>query len=143
MDRKLSEPSEHVDELARNIISAAIEVHTRHRIAMYWQGNLGPGFLESVYEESLCLELHSRKIPFERQKKFNVYFKDSLVGEGRIDLLIGSNLIVELKAVEALASIHFAQVTSYLRAMKLQLALLINFNVPLLKDTTVRCFKEL
>lgn len=123
-DRKLSEPSEYVDELGRNIISAAIEVHR----------NLGPGFLESVYEESLCVELKSRNIPFERQKKFDIYFKDSLVGEGRIDLLIDNNLIVELKAVESLAPIHFAQVTSYLKATKLQLALLINFNVPLLKE---------
>jgi GxxExxY protein len=124
IDKKLSEPSAYVDELARNVISAAIEVHR----------NLGPGFLESVYEESLCLELKLRNILFERQKKFDIYFKDSLVGEGRIDLLIDNNLIVELKAVEALAPLHYAQVTSYLKAMNLQLALLINFNVPLLKD---------
>jgi GxxExxY protein len=124
IDKKLSEPSAHVDELARNVISAAIEVHR----------NLGPGFLESVYEESLCLELKLRNIPFDRQKKFDIYFKDSLVGEGRIDLLIDNNLIVELKAVEVLAPLHYAQVTSYLKAMNLQLALLINFNVPLLKD---------
>lgn len=122
--KKLFEPSEYVDELARDVISAAIEVHR----------NLGPGFLESVYEESLCYELQLRNIPFERQKKFDIYFKDSLVGEGRIDLLVDYNLIVELKAVEALAPIHYAQVTSYLKAMKLQLALLINFNVPLLKQ---------
>jgi len=133
MDRKLSEPSAYVDELARNVISAAIEVHR----------NLGPGFLESVYEESLCVELKSRNIFFERQKKFDIYFKDSLVGEGRIDLLIDNNLIVELKAVEVLAPIHFAQVTSYLKAMKLQLALLINFNVPLLKEGIKRIINSI
>jgi len=133
MDRKLSEPSAYVDELARNVISAAIEVHR----------NLGPGFLESVYEESLSIELKLRNIPFERQKKFDIYFKNSLVGEGRIDLLIDNNLIVELKAVEALAPIHFAQVTSYLKAMKLQLALLINFNVPLLKEGIKRIINSI
>jgi len=133
MDRKLSEPSAYVDELARNVISAAIEVHR----------NLGPGFFEAVYEESLCVELKSRNIFFERQKKFDIYFKDSLVGEGRIDLLIDNNLIVELKAVEVLAPIHFAQVTSYLKAMKLQLALLINFNVPLLKEGIKRIINSI
>ena len=119
-----TEPERIVDELAHEVIGCAIEVH-RH---------LGPGFLESVYEEALAIEFRMRGIPYERQKVIAVSYKDSPVGEGRLDFLVGGRLVVELKAVEALAPIHRAQVISYLRATCLQLGLLFNFNVPLLKD---------
>ena len=112
------------DELTGKIIGAAIEVH-RH---------LGPGFLESVYEEALCVELELRKIPFDRQRPIGVDYKGHSVGQGRLDLLVGDKLLVELKAVDRLAPIHNAQVISYLKATHLHLGLLINFNVPLLKD---------
>ncbi len=118
------EPDADVDELARRVIGAAIEVH-RH---------LGPGFLESVYEEALCVELELREIPFERQRPIGVDYKGHSVGQGRLDLLVGDRLLIELKAVDRLAPIHNAQVMSYLKATKLHLGLLINFNVPLLKD---------
>jgi len=117
------EPNKDVDRLAREVIGAAIEVH-RH---------LGAGFLESVYEEALVIELALRGIPFERQKPVPVSYKERNVGEGRVDLLVGSELLVELKAVEALAAIHKAQVISYLKATGLHLGLLINFNVPILR----------
>jgi GxxExxY protein len=117
------EPDKRVDGLARAVIGAAIEVH-RH---------LGPGFLESVYEEALEVELGLRSIPFERQKPVSVSYKEHDVGEGRVDLLVGNELLVELKAIDALAPIHKAQVISYLRAMGLHLGLLINFNVPVLR----------
>jgi len=117
------EPSERVDRLAQEVIGAAIEVH-RH---------LGPGFLESVYEEALAIELTMRQIPFERQRPIAVSYKAHAVGEGRIDLLVAGDLLVELKAVDALAPIHKAQVISYLKATGLHLALLINFNVPILR----------
>ncbi len=117
------EPNKRVDQLAREVIGAAIEVH-RH---------LGPGFLEGVYEEALVVELGLRGIPFERQKPVPVDYKEHHVGEGRVDLLVGSDLLVELKAVETLAPIHKAQVISYLKATGLHLGLLINFNVPILR----------
>lgn len=118
------EPDKRTDELAHAVIGAAIEVH---RV-------LGPGYLESVYEEALGVELTLRGIPFERQKSMGVDYKGHAVGEGRMDMLVDGCLIVELKAVEAVAPIHTAQVISYLKATRLPLGLLINFNVPVLKD---------
>jgi GxxExxY protein len=119
-----TEPSEDVDRLAREVIGAAIEVH---RI-------LGPGFLESVYEEAFCVELGLRSIPFQRQAVTPILYKGVAVGQGRLDMLIKGQLIVEIKAVDELASIHLAQAISYLKATGHQLALLINFNVKFLKD---------
>lgn len=72
--------------------------------------------MESVYEEALCIELNLRNIPFERQVPIDVEYKGTMVGQGRIDMLIAKLLIVELKAVEALAPIHSAQTISYLKA---------------------------
>ncbi len=119
----MAEPGKDVDELAHTVIGAAIEVH---RV-------LGPGYLENVYEEALAVELRLRNIPYERQKGLAVDYKGHAVGEGRLDLLVGGRLLVELKAVEALAPIHTAQVISYLKVLRLPLGLLINFNVSVLK----------
>ena len=118
------EPDQKLDRLAHEVIGAAIEVHRQ----------LGPGLLESVYEEALCIELTLRGIPFVRQPTIAVSYKGRPVGESRLDLLVGGSLIVELKAVEALASIHSAQVISYLRITGHRLGLVINFNVSLLRD---------
>jgi GxxExxY protein len=118
------EPNKRLDRLARTVIGAAIEVH-RH---------LGPGYLESLYEEALSIELGLRRIPFERQKPIAVNYKGHAIGEGRVDLIVGDELLVELKAVEALAPIHKAQVLSYLKATEFHLGLLINFNVPVLRS---------
>jgi GxxExxY protein len=126
MDRL--EPDVQLDELAHRVIGAAIEVH-RH---------LGPGYLESVYEEALCCELGEQDVPFARQAVTAVHYKSHAVGENRVDLLIDSVLIVELKAVESLAPIHTAQVISYLKSTGCQLGLLINFNVPVLKQGVKR-----
>src|SRR5438552_3281144 len=90
------EPSAELDALAHEAIGAAIEVHSV----------LGPGFLESVYEEAMCVELKARGIPFVRQPEIFVQYKGQSIGEGRIDLLVGSKLVVELKAVEMLLPIH-------------------------------------
>jgi GxxExxY protein len=106
------------------VIEAAIEVH-RH---------LGPGFLEGVYEEALAIEFRLRGLPFERQRLISVGYKENAVGEGKLDFLVDERLTVELKAVEVLSAIHKAQVISYLRATRLHLGLLINFNVPILKN---------
>ncbi|MFZ0827034.1 MAG: GxxExxY protein [Verrucomicrobiia bacterium] len=122
--KTLIEPNQKADELAHAVIGAAIEVHRQ----------LGPGFLESLYEEALCAELEDRRIDVERQKEVSVLYKSRQIGHQRIDLLVGGSLIVELKTVEALAEIHKAQVISYLKATQLALALLINFNVPILRN---------
>jgi len=120
----MQEPDSAVDQLAHAVIGAAIEVHRL----------LGPGFLEEVYEQALAVELVERGVPFLRQVIIAVNYKGQKVGEGRLDLLAGGILIVELKAVDKLAPIHTAQVMSYLKTTGLQLGLLINFNVPILKE---------
>lgn len=115
---------EEISQLSGAVIGAAIEVH---RV-------LGPGFLESVYQQALGVELHLRRIPFISQAVVAVNYKGAKVGESKLDFLVGNSLIVELKAVENLAPIHEAQVISYLKMTGHPLALLINFNVPLLKN---------
>lgn len=118
------EPSPEVDRLAHEVIGAAIEVHRY----------LGAGFLESVYEEALAFELAERRIPYQRQAPVRLWYKSHPVGETRLDFLVDEQLIVELKAVEVIHPIHHAQVINYLRATAHPLALLINFNVTVLKD---------
>ena len=106
-------------ELTEPIIGAALEVH-RH---------LGPGLLESVYEECLCHELSLRKIPFRRQVQSRMHYKGLQLPDGhRIDLLAVDTVVVELKAVEALLPVHKAQTLSYLRLGNWPVGLLINFN---------------
>ena len=118
------EPDGELDRLAHEVIGAAIEVH-RH---------LGPGYLESVYEEALAIELGLRGISFQRQVPIAVIYKGKTIGEGRLDMLVGGNLIIEIKAVETLAPVHKAQVISYLKSSGFHLGLLINFNSAVLKD---------
>ncbi len=113
-----------LNELSRKVIGAAIEVHR----------SLGPGFLESVYEEALRMELHERGLQFRRQYEVAVRYKGREVGTGRVDVIVNETIIVELKAVDALAPIHTAQLLSYLRVTGYSLGLLINFNVATLKD---------
>lgn len=111
--------------LTQAIIGAAIEVHRL----------LGPGLLESSYEECLCCELHLRKLKFERQKPIPVVYKTIKLESGyRLDLLVETKVIVELKSIEALGPLHEAIVLTYMRLSGHHLGLLINFNVPMLKD---------
>lgn len=121
---KISEPPKELNTLTHAVIGAAIEVHR----------TLGPGYLESVYEEALSEELRRRALAFKRQAPFGVKYKGKDVGEGRVDLLIEERLLIELKAVDALAPVHTAQVLSYLKATGLPVGLLINFNVPVLRN---------
>jgi GxxExxY protein len=95
---------------------------------------LGPGFLEGVYEEALCVELELRGIPFMRQAPVAIRYKGRRIGDSRIDLLVAGCLVVELKTVERLAPIHIAQAISVLKALNRPLALLINFNVSALRS---------
>ena len=113
------------NELTHAIIGAAIEVH---RV-------LGPGLLESAYEECLARELSLRGLQFERQKPVPVVYKEVKLDCGyRLDFLVEGKVVIELKAVEALAPIHDAIVLTYLRLSGCRLGLLINFHVPVLKD---------
>lgn len=113
-----------VERLSHSVIGAAIEVH-RH---------LGPGFLESAYEDALAIELGLRGIQFVRQAPVSAEYKGHSIGEGRADFLVDGKLIVELKAAEEISNVHVAQVIAYLKATSLTLGLIINFNVPVLKD---------
>ncbi len=113
------------NELTGVIIGAAIEVH-RH---------LGPGLLESAYEECLFHELLSQNIRVERQKPVPVVYKGKKLECGyRMDLLVDGRVVVELKSVESLASIHEAIILTYMKLAECKLGLLINFNVEMLKD---------
>ncbi|HKW89605.1 MAG TPA: GxxExxY protein [Candidatus Acidoferrales bacterium] len=112
-------------QLTHEIIAAAIEVHR----------TLGPGLLESAYEECLARELSLRGIPCERQKPLPVVYKDIKLDCGyRIDLLVQKKVVLELKFVEGLAPIHEAIVLTYLRMSGCRIGLLINFNVPVLRE---------
>jgi len=111
------------EELSRKIIGAAIEVHRE----------LGPGFLENIYEEALKIELSENGINFEFQKEVRIKYLGTSIGTHRLDLLVENNIILELKAVKELADIHFAQLRSYLKATGLKVGLLLNFAKPTLE----------
>jgi GxxExxY protein len=112
-------------ELTEGIIGAAIEVH---RV-------LGPGLLESVYEDCLAFELGLRGIAFQRQTPLPIEYKGQrIAADLKIDLCVERHVIVELKAVEKLLPVHEAQLLTYLRLSRVSVGLLINFNVPLLRD---------
>ena len=114
-----------INELTKEVIGAAIEVHRA----------LGAGLLESAYEECLCHELGLRAVCFERQKPLPVVFKEARLDCGyRLDLLVSNSVVVEIKAVEVLLPIHEAQLLTYLKVGGWKVGLLINFNVPLLRD---------
>jgi GxxExxY protein len=104
-------------ELTSAIIAAAITVHQQ----------LGPGFLESIYEAALCIELDLRGISYERQKVMTLKYRDRIVGEHRLDLLVEGVLIVELKAVKELENIFFTITRSYMKAAGVDDGLLLNF----------------
>ena len=116
---------ERVNQLTEAIISAGIEVHRA----------LGPGLLESAYEECLCHELVEAGVPFERQRPLPVVYKGIHLDCGyRLDLLVADLVVVEIKAVDALLPVHEAQLLSYLKLGGWHVGLLMNFHVPLLKD---------
>ena len=106
------------EDLSQEIIGAAIEVHR----------SLGPGFLESIYEEALCIELDDHGIPYERQKTLEIRYRNHKIGEHRLDLLIASKLVVELKAVKEIEPIHFTIVRSYVKASNATSGIILNFS---------------
>ena len=118
------EPDPRLNEVTNAILGAAFDVHTA----------LGAGYQEAIYANALELEFRRRGIHYEREVKFSVFYKGDEVGRGCVDFVVEKCIIVELKAVEALTPIFTAQVISYLKALKLKLALLLNFNVRRLRD---------
>jgi GxxExxY protein len=116
---------ETLNNISHAVIGAAIEVHRQ----------LGPGLLESAYRECLARELTLRRILFEREKPIRLAYKGIVLEAGyRLDFLVAGCVVVELKAIEALAPIHDAQLITYLRLGAWRLGLLINFNVAVLKN---------
>lgn len=119
------EPEQELDRIASEIVDAAFKVHS----------TLGPGLLESVYETCLVHELRKRGLDVERQVTLPIVYDDLIIDGGLgLDLLVEAQVIVELKAVENLLPVHKAQVSSYLKLSGRHIGLLINFNVPLIKD---------
>ena len=111
--------------VATEVVNAAFQVHS----------TLGPGLLESVYEVCLCHELRQRGIPFQSQVAFPVVYCGARLEAGlRLDLVVADKVIVELKAVEKVSPLFEAQLLTYLKLTDLRLGLLINFNVPLIRD---------
>jgi len=105
------------DTVTEKIISSAIEVHKI----------LGPGLLESIYEEALCYEFQLKGIKFERQKELDVFYKGKVIKGQRVDLIVNGEVIVEIKSVRRLEDIFTAQLLSYLKSTGLKRGLLINF----------------
>jgi GxxExxY protein len=117
------------EELTERIIGAAIDVHKK----------LGPGFLESIYENALVIALEKIGLKVERQKEISVIFEGKEIGRHRLDLLVDDTIILELKAVKYFEDVHFAVVRSYLRAFGLQHGLLMNFSKTVLDVKRVIC----
>jgi GxxExxY protein len=106
------------EALSGRILDAAVAVHKA----------LGPGFLESVYQRAMEVALRHRELPFMKQMEIHIFFEEEDVGVHRLDLVVGDEIVVELKAVKALEDIHFVQLKSYLKATGLHVGLLLNFN---------------
>ena len=119
-------------DLTGDIIGAAMEVH----------GRLGPGFLESVYEEALAVEFRLKNIEFERQKELPVLYRDDIIKTFVCDFLVAGRVIVELKAIKALGEIEKVQLTSYLKASGIEIGLLLNFGSRSLDFKRMICSKQ-
>lgn len=110
--------------LTEKIIGCALEVHKL----------LGPGLLESIYESALCIEFELQRIKFERQKNIEVTYKNHIIGNYRIDIIVENQIVLEIKSVERMDAVFEAQLLSYMKLGNYKLGLLLNFNSRLLKD---------
>lgn len=125
MGRQYDPIPDQVEQIAAQVVDAALKVHRA----------LGPGLVEQAYEACLCYELSKRNLKFERQKSWPVVYENVRLDAGlRTDVIVEDVLIVELKSVEELTPLFEAQLLTYLKLTHVRLGLLINFNVPLLKD---------
>lgn len=116
-------PGKELDDLIERVIGAGIAVHRE----------LGPGYVESLYENSMAIELRHLGITFERQKPFPIHYRGEQVGEHRLDLFVMNSLVVELKAIAAFEPVHYAILRSYLKATRRDTGLLMNFAPPILQ----------
>ena len=124
MHFRSASPLSHDEELVvHEVVGSALAVHRE----------LGPGYLESFYKKAMCIEMRSRGVAFECEKAVEVSYRGELLGTHRIDLVVQGLIIVELKAVERLDVVHRNQVVAYLKATRLRVGLLVNFNAALLK----------
>jgi GxxExxY protein len=122
------------NEVAAILVDVFFQVHR----------TLGPGLLESVYEEAICYELTLRNLSFQRQRGIPVNYKEIKLDLGfRADIIIENCVIVEIKSIEALAPVHFKQVLTYLRLTGMKLGLLVNFNTSLIKEGIKRVVNKL
>jgi GxxExxY protein len=111
-----------IEQLITRTIGCCIEVHRA----------LGPGLLESIYSQAVCIELEANGIPFDHEKRYPVTYRGRFLCHQRLDIVVGASVVLELKSVERLSPVHHAQVLSYLRVSKMPAGLLINFNVAML-----------
>lgn len=122
------------NQISEKVIGSAIQVHKE----------LGPGLLESSYEECLYFELRESGLYVEKQKPLPLFYKETKLDCGyRVDMLVENKLIIEVKSVDALNDVHLAQVLTYLKLSKCKLGLLINFNVVLVKEGIKRVVNKL
>lgn len=120
------------EHVATNVIGAAITIHRA----------LGPGFIERIYDEAMCIELDARGISFERERTISVRYRDLPIPGQRVDLVVAECVIVELKALSRIEPIHEAKVMSYLRTMGLRLGLILNFHERTMKEGIKRVVVE-
>lgn len=122
------------NEVAKIVVNILLKVHR----------NLGPGLLESVYEEVICHELTKTNLSFHRQHGIGVFYEDVKLDLGfRADIIIENKVIIEIKSIEALAPVHHKQLLTYLRLTNMKLGLLVNFNVELIKNGITRIVNNL
>lgn len=119
-------------EVTQSVIGAAMRVHS----------TLGPGLLEKLYEDALCIELEDARVSFDRQKPVRLRYRGREIGDFRMDLVVAGLVIVEMKAIEQVLDVHKAQLLSYLRSADLPIGLLINFNHPTIKQGLTRRINE-
>lgn len=99
---------------------------------------IGTGLLESIYQNALCIELAERQILFEKEKPIVVQYKNQLVGDFRVDILVDKRIVLELKSVEKVLPVHMSQIMTYLKITGCRLGLLMNFNVKMMKQGITR-----
>jgi GxxExxY protein len=119
-----SQLSPELEALVRQTIGCCIAVHR----------TLGPGLLEGIYSRAIALELAASGVPFERERSYPVMYRGERLCEQRLDFVVGGQVVLEVKSVEHLTTVHDAQLLSYMRVARMGVGLLMNFNVPVLKD---------
>jgi len=131
--KMMQEPTHEEDQVAKTIVDSAIHVHRQ----------LGPGLLESVYETCLFDTLTRRDLDVKKQVPINIEFDGRLLDAGfRADLIVNNSVIIEIKSIKKLSKLQHAQILTYMRFSKMRLGLLMNFNVPLMKDGLKRFYRS-